>query len=295
MEVTLLLDAHATIGEAPTWIGAEQAIYWIDVKAPALHRMDFRTRECRSWRLPADVGAFALTWDHTAAIVALRTGVFHLDLATEALERLAPPPFDPNLHRFNEGACDSQGRFWVGTMFDPLAEPSPPPELAGLYSFTLAGGLRPEPDAAELHNGMAWSPDESTFYLSHSHRHIVLAFPFDAAVGRLGPSRPFVSTPAALGVPDGAAVDAEGGYWCALHGGSRLHRYRPDGTLNQVVELPVSQPTMCAFVGQELELMVVTSASDKLSPQQLAAEPHAGSLFCLKPDVPGLPRHYTVA
>ena len=176
-------------------------------------------------------------------------------------------------------------------MFDPLPGHGGAPVPASLHSFTLAEGLRPEPDAAELHNGMAWSPNERLYYLSHSRRREIHAFEYDATSGSLGARRPFAAVSLSDGIPDGAAVDAEGGYWCALHGASRLRRYRPDGRLDREVMLPVSQPTMCAF-GPGLDYMVVTTASDKLDVRQLANEPHAGSMFCLKADIPGLPRPY---
>ena len=294
MDIELLLDAHATIGEAPTWVPREGALYWIDVKAPALHRLELATGNNRSWRLPSDIGAFALGPGPNEAVVALRSGLFRLNLHTEALDLLASPPFDPALHRFNEGACDSAGRFWVGTMFDPAGPAQPPPQPAPLSSFTLSGGLRREPDDAELHNGMAWSADEKTFYLSHSQKRQVYAFPFNAADGVRGAPRPFVTTPDGMGVPDGAAVDEENCYWCALHGGSRLHRYRADGALDREIMLPVSQPTMCAFAGPALDLMVITSAADQLTPQQLTEQPNAGGLFCFKPGVRGIGRNYQV-
>ncbi|MBV9653986.1 MAG: SMP-30/gluconolactonase/LRE family protein [Acetobacteraceae bacterium] len=294
MKIEILLDAHATIGESPTWVSREQAIYWIDVKAPALHRIGINGGFGRTWRLPSDIGAFALIKGRPEALVALRHGLFRLNVGTEQLELLTPPPFDPSLHRFNEGACDSTGRFWVGTMFDPAEGGQHMPEPASLHSFTLAGGLQAEPDAAELHNGMAWSKDERTYYLSHTQRGTVYAFPFDPEMGTLGERRPFVTIPESVGVPDGAALDEDGCYWCAIHGGSRLHRYRPDGTLDREVMLPVSQPTMCAFAGADLETMVVTSATDGLTPAQRREQPHAGALLCFRPGVRGIQRHHTV-
>ena len=282
MDIELLLDAHAAIGESPTWVPAENAVYWIDVKAPALHRLELASRVNQSWHLPADIGAFALLDGGREALVALRTGLFRLDLASHALQLVAPPPYDPNLTRFNEGACDSSGRFWVGTMFDPLPGHESAPQPAMLHSFTLAGGLRPAPDAAELHNGMAWSQDATTFYLSHSQQQTIFTFAYDIGTGRIGPHRPYVTVPPSMGLPDGAAIDEEGGYWCALHGGGRLHRYRRDGTLDREVRLPVSQPTMCAFAGAARDLMIVTSAAEKVS------EPLAGGVFCFRPGIKGI-------
>ncbi|CAN7603457.1 SMP-30/gluconolactonase/LRE family protein [Caballeronia sp. LjRoot29] len=290
MEIEVVLNAGAAIGESPTWAPAEKALYWIDVKEPALYRYDPATGNQRSWSMPNDIGAFALVSDPPGAVVALGQGIFRLNFASRSLARLAPPPFDPALFRFNEGACDSAGRFWVGAMFDPL-DPTAPSQKSSLHSFTLADGLRPEADVSELHNGMAWSPDGNLFYLSHSQTKEVLAFPFDPINGRLGTRDLFVRISPMLGLPDGAAVDSEGGYWCALHGGSRLRRYTATGEVDRDIALPVSQPTMCAFAGEALDVLYVTSSSDKLTPEQLQSEPLAGSLLRLRPGETGVARH----
>ena len=232
--------------------------------------------------------------DRRGALVALRQGIFRLDFSAGNLDLLAHPPYDPKLFRFNEGACDASGRFWVGVMFDPL-EPGAEPQPESLHSFTLEGGLRHEPDAAELHNGMAWSPDGRTFYLAHSRQHEVFAFSFDDQRGALAGRRSFVKTPRSLGVPDGAAVDSEGAYWCALHGAGRVHRYTPAGELAMEIVLPVSQPTKCAFGGGEgLETLYITSARDRLSAEQLDKEPLAGALLYCHPGARGVPRRCTV-
>ena len=289
-DIEVVLDAKAIIGESPTWSPAEAALYWIDVKAPALHRLDPATGQQRHWPVTADIGAFALTETPPGAVVALRTGLFSLDFASGASKLLAKPPFDPSLTRFNEGACDSAGRFWVGTMFDPEPGVTAEARPSTLHCFTLGGGLVPEANAAELHNGAAWSPDEGVFYLSHSNQGEIYEHPYDPRTGKLGPRRRFATVPKALGLPDGAAVDEDGYYWCAVHGGGRLHRYAPDGRLDKQVPLPVSQPTMCAFAGPELDTMFVTSASDNLTAEQLRAQPHAGALFRLTPGVRGTRR-----
>lgn len=288
MDIEVALDAHAVIGESPTWSPDEGALYWIDIKQPALHRYEPRNGACRSWPVGSDIGAFALLRGD-AALLALRYGIHRLDLATGALELLAPPPFDPKLFRFNEGQCDDSGRFWVGVMFDPT-EGSPPSQRAPLHSFTLSGGLRREDDEADLHNGMALSADGRRFFLSHSNTGSIYDFDFDPRRGVLGSRKLFAQVPCALGLPDGAAIDAEGGYWCAVHGGGRLRRYRPDGRLDREIMLPVSQPTMCAFGGSNLDVLYVTSASAGLDAQQMRAEPLAGALLRLRPGEIGIAR-----
>ena len=293
--IEVVLDAGATIGESPTWCAREAALYWIDVKKPALYRYHPESGAQREWQLPSDIGAFTLEDDLSGAVVALRTGVFALNFASGSLTLLAPPPFDPALHRFNEGACDATGRFWVGVMFDPLEPDVCVPIAASLHSFTRAGGLKAEPDAAELHNGMAWSADGRQFLLSHSQSGAIWSFDFEPGSGRISGRRTFGAIRKADGIPDGAAVDTDGGYWCALHGAGRLRRFNGDGSVDRDIALPVSQPTMCTFAGPQLDMLYVTSAADNLSDAQRRAEPHAGALLRLQPGRTGVPRRCTLA
>ena len=292
-EIEVVVESGATIGESPTWSPDEAALYWIDVKAPALNRYHPATGRQRRWQVDADLGGFALYPGADAALVALRSGLCKLSLASGGLTRLLPPPFDPATHRFNEGACDPSGRFWIGVMFDPL-DPSRPALPASLHSFTRADGLRAEPDEAELHNGMAWSADGRTMFLTHSNARIIYRFAV-APHGTLSRRSQFASLPESLGLPDGAAVDVEGGYWCALHGGGRLRRFRADGSIDRDVLLPVSQPTMCAFGGEALDTLYITSAADKLTPSQRQQESLAGALLRFRPGVRGIARRSTLA
>ena len=292
MAIEKVLNLHAKIGESVTWVAVERALYWIDVKAPALHRYCLDDQTTRSWPVTSDIGGFALTEDG-GAVVALRRGLFRLDLNSGALQRLAPPPFDPALFRFNEGACDDRGRFWIGVMFDPQ-QGSPPAQKGKLYSFTFAGGLREEPDAAELHNGMAWSGDGKTFYLSHSNKGEIFAFDYESERGVFSNRRVFGTVPAELGIPDGAAIDTEGGYWSALHGGGKLRRFRADGSVDRDIDLPVSQPTMPAFAHEDLSTLYLTTASDKMSAEAKAKEPDAGAMFRLELGFRGVSRSFTV-
>lgn len=288
--VELLLDARARIGESPTWFAQTEALYWLDIKEPALHRLSCDGR-ARRWPVKSDIGAFALLEDAAGAVVALRSGLFRLDFKTGAARLLAEAPYDPALFRFNEGICDAQGRFWIGVMFDPLATPHRMTGRKGLlHHFTFAGGLAAGADASDLHNGFAWNRANDEFLWSHSKEGCVYRASYDAASATMGRPEPFVRVADRGHIPDGAAMDEEGCYWCAIHGAGALHRYDDSGRLNARIALPVSQPTMCAFVGRNLDEMVITSAREGLSPAQLAREPHAGGVFKLKPGVRGLPR-----
>ncbi len=178
-------------------------------------------------------------------------------------------------------------------MFDPL-KGSPPPQSGRLHSFTLGEGLREEPDAAELHNGMAWSGDGKTLFLSHSNTGEIIAFDYARDSGAISNRRVFATVPTELGIPDGAAIDTEGGYWSALHGGGKLRRFYPDGSIDRDIDLPVSQPTMPAFAGEDLAMLYVTSASDRMNAEAKAKEPDAGGLFRLDVGSRGIPRPFMV-
>ena len=284
----LLLDAHATIAESLLWEPSQGRLYWCDIKAPALYRLDPRTLESRRWNLPEDIGAFALRDGDREAVVALRSGVFVLSLATGAVERVATADWDPARFRFNEGICDAAGRFWLGCMCDP-APGGDDQGTAPLQVWTSAGGLVTRAHPARCHNGMAWSADERVFYMSHSMLKTIYAYDFDAATGQLGEERVFAALDGP-GIPDGAAIDAEGAYWCAHHGAGEIRRFAPNGMLLRTIPLPVSRPTMCAFGGPDLRTMYISTASDTLSPEQLRQQPLAGALFQMDPGVQGLPK-----
>ena len=292
MTIETMLDAHATIGESATWVAAQRALYWIDVKAPALHYYRPDDGATRSWHLTSDIGGFALT-DDGAAVVALREGIHRLDLDSGALHLLASAPFDPALFRFNETICDARGRLWIGVMFDPI-EGSPPVQRGALHSFTMADGLRAEPDVSDLHNGMAWSAAGDTFFLSHSNSGEIFAFDYDVERGGLSNRRLFARVAPDDGIPDGAAVDVDGGYWSALHGGGKLRRFHADGTVDRDVDLPISQPTMPAFAGTDLAALYITSASDKMSAADKRREPLAGAVLRLDVGARGIDRPFLV-
>lgn len=285
----LFLDAKAVIGESPLWCEAQAALYWVDIKAPALYRTALAAAQTTSWPLPSDIGGYALKADLTGAYVALRTGVFTLDFASGAVAKLCDAPYDTRLTRFNEGDCDPSGRLWLGTMFDPDPPAKATPVKAELYCFTPDGGLLAQQNPSELHNGFAWSADGSEFFLAHSREGRIYACAFDAERGVIAGKRVFAEVPKALGIPDGGAFDEAGCYWSAIHRGGRLHRYAPDGRLDRVVEMPIDNPTMMAFCGADRRDLYVTSAS-----HGKPGKPHEGGIFRMRVDVAGLPRRACV-
>jgi sugar lactone lactonase YvrE len=280
-DIDCLLDAKAGTGENPVWSPDEGALYWIDITAPALHRLDPATGANRSWSMPAAIGAFALMGGGRA-LVALRSGLAILDFASGTVVPRAAAPYDEASCRFNDGRCDRSGRFWVGTMRESGTG------SVGLYRYDR-DGLIQQADGIGQANGIAFSPDDRLLYHADTLARAIYAYPFDRERGRIGERRIFVRVASERGKPDGAAVDAEGCYWSACHGAGRLARYRPDGTLDREILLPVSQPTMMAFGGADLDTLFVTSERHGLDAAALAREPLAGGIFRIAAGVRGLP------
>lgn len=283
-QVELLLDAHAATGESPTWSEREQALYWIDIEEPALHRLNPATGVDESWETPAQIGAFALCRSG-AVLVALRTGLAKMTLNDGRFETLCAPPYNPLEFRFNEGKCDSLGRFWVGAKHEPLRGYGATSTAARPVGFFTKGrGFRASSPSAAIANGLAWSPDSRTMYFADSSLRTIWAYDYDVETANPSAQRVFAQFAAADGAPDGAAIDREGCYWCALYGGGRVLRLSPDGRIDREIRLPVSQPTMCAFGGPDYGTLYITSAAHGVE-----AEPLAGGVFHCLPGVRGTP------
>jgi sugar lactone lactonase YvrE len=291
-EILDIIETGAILGESPVWSVRDRVLYWVDIKAPAIHRFDPATRIDRSWPVAQEIGSIALR-QGGGLVAALRDGFALIEPDLTTLEWITDPETDQPLNRFNDGKCDRQGRFWSGTMHDP---PGPPETyferdpVGVLYRLDVDDSCHAMADGILVSNGLAWSPDGTAMYFTDSPRRTIWTYDCDPATGNLGQRRTFAEIPEApgRGTGDGATVDAEGFYWSAEFRGSRLVRYAPDGTADRTVDLPVSRPTSCAFGGDGLATLFVTSAKIMLNAAELAAEPLAGALFALDVGVGGL-------
>lgn len=281
-----VLDARMGLGESPCWSVREQALWWVDIEAPALWRFHPETGATHTFPMPAAIGAFALYADG-AALVALRTGLFRFEPASDAFTALAKPDYDQATVRFNDGRADPAGRFWVGSIDETRQN------AAGkLYSWDAAGGLVARESGLTVANGVAFSPDGRTLYHADTPTYTIRAYDLDLATGTIANRRIFAQVPEGLGRPDGAAVDSEGGYWTALGRQGNLARFTPAGKLDRVVELPVKRPSMCAFGGADLGTLFITSISSGMGAEELAAQPLAGMILAFRPGVTGLAENY---
>jgi sugar lactone lactonase YvrE len=284
----------SALGESPMWVAEQGALWWCDIPGKRLNRWHQASGRHDQWIFDTDVASCAPLLGGEL-LLGMRDGLWRFDPATGRREPLAEPPYDPAKERFNDGKADPQGRFWVGTIYEPRA-----PALAGLYRLSH-GKLDRVAGDITVSNGLAWSPDGRTMYWTDTTAHSIYAFDFDGADGSLSRRRTFASFPgkpadgniaAYGGRPDGAAVDIEGAYWVAMFEGRRLLRLAPDGSLLQTVPLPVRCPTMPCFGGPDLRTLFITTARQNRPEAELAAEPDAGCVLSLRVDVPGLPVNF---
>jgi sugar lactone lactonase YvrE len=274
-----LLDTpRAQVGESPVWDHAAGRLWWVDVRAPALHRTDPRDGATETWPLPAPVGSLALCRSGRV-LLALKTGVVRFDPRDGAMEPLAAPESDRPHNRLNDGKASPCGRFVVGGMDDRPAKHA----TAALWSIAPDGGVALLRDGLIVSNGLAWSPDGGTLWYSDSRRTGIWTAPWDSATGTIGASRLVAAPDEATGRPDGAAMDVEGGYWSAGVSAGVLNRWLPDGRLDRVVRLPLRAPTMPCFGGPGLRDLFVTSLRGP------GAEPGDGAVLRLDVGVAGAP------
>ena len=297
IHVELVLDARNGTGESPVWRADEQALYWVDIPAKKLCRWSADTGLAQTWSAPEMLACIAPLGTSGRWMAGAESGVFGLKPHASGelnFEHLAGVQHAVPGMRFNDGRCDRQGRFLAGTMVMNMAAGL---DAGCLYRYEnnkhkgdpAAGQLTRLLDGFITPNGMAFSPDGATMYLSDSHPSVqqVWAYDYDTGTGTPHNRRLFVDMRPLPGRPDGAAVDADGCYWICGNDAGLVHRFTPAGRLDRSLAVPVKKPAMCAFGGAQLDTLFVTS----IRPEgvDLSDQPLAGGVFALRPGVRGLP------
>jgi sugar lactone lactonase YvrE len=280
IDIERAFAAGDALGEGPLWVPGEAALYWVDITGERFHRWEPRTGAHAVYPVGTALGVLRIRRSG-GLLLGTGRGLAVWDGPKAELRVVADPEGGAPGMRFNDGAVDRRGRFWAGTMGrGPVGH---------LYRLDADGSLQEMVAGLSTSNGIGWSPDNRTMYLTDSPLQVIWAYDFDLETGRIANRRPFVETPNEDGVPDGLTVDAEGCVWSARWSGWRVTRYDPTGRDILTLRLPVSHPTACAFGGPGLDELFITSASLTLDEAGRRAQPHAGDLFRCRPGVRGLP------
>lgn len=284
-EVEHVVTVQNEVGESPRWDAAEQVVYWLDIwDNPAVFRFQPSTSGFTRWAPGLPVTGQARR-EAGGFVFATRQGIYFWDEHTGKSQFIHDPEANNRPVRFNDGSADRAGRFWAGsTNADDQFRPE-----GSLYRMTPGGSVQKMAGGLACSNGLGWSPDNKTMYVTVQFAYELLAFDFDLESGEIINRRSFAKVLEADGLPDGLTVDAEGCVWSAQWGGWRLTRYDPDGKIERVVKLPVPNPTSCVFGGPDLKGLYVTTAWLGLSDAERRAAPESGDLFVVHTDIRGLP------
>ncbi len=276
-----VLTARARLGECPVWDAAHQQLFWVDVYNHRVHQFDPATANDRYFDVGDLVSAIALA-GNDRLLIALRDRLAFLNTQTGEIVPFYQIEFPHPNTRFNDGKCDSQGRFWIGSI-------SEAPGQAALYRYDLDGSLHVMETGLTISNGSGWSPDESTFYLTDSAQHKIYAYDFEVETGAIRDRRVLINLTDEGVEPDGLAIDKQGNLWSALWNGWCVACFNPTGQEILRVSVSVQCPTSVAFGGTDLTDLYVTSASVGLSQTEIQQGFNAGDLFRFSTHSIGMP------
>ena len=286
MQITTLFPSQCILAEGPLWHKERNSCFWVDIERGVLYEYGWASRAVNTWSFDHRV-TMVIQAEGNEVILSLDRSIARFDLETEQLQWLVHLEKELPNNRCNDGACDSQGRIWVGTMALDTAEGA-----ASLYSIEKDGTVNKKIPDVTISNGLTWTADDQIFYYIDTPTGKVQAYHFDKESGEIRFDRTAIEIPEDMGSPDGMAIDEEGMLWVAHYGGFGVYRWNPDsGELLQKIEVPAPNVTSCAFVGENLDQLIITTASENLSEEELRKYPQSGDVFLADVKVKGLAAH----
>jgi sugar lactone lactonase YvrE len=281
VEIACVSADSCDLGESLRWDTGSARLCWIDAWKAKIYAFDPATEETCCADLGSALAGLpigSIAHDAGGGMVAgVRGGFYHLDLDACRARLITSVESDrPATNRLNDGKCDRAGRFWCASVNTDHRTPS-----GALWRLDPHGVATLMQDGLICGNGIAWSADDRRMYLADSFAGTVWQYDFDITTGEIANRRVFISTAHIRGVIDGATVDRDGCYWAALFRGDAVAQFDPEGKLVRHIGLPVSNPTICAFGGPNLDVLYVASASRFLDDGQRRAQPFAGHVFAI--------------
>lgn len=268
------------VGESPQWHAGEQALYWIDVRAPQLLRLQPQTHALTRWELPDVVGAMGF-WGARKLVLAMRHTLAQMDLETGHLSELASVEQAVSHNRLNDAKVSPSGRWFVFGSMDDRPEKQP---TGALYRADTSGAVVQLTDGLTVANGIAWNLAGTVLYFSDSFTSQLFCAPWNEARGEMGAPTLLRAFTEATGRPDGGVVDLNDHYWSAGVSAGRINCLDAGGKLLDSFALPCRAPTMCAFGGADLATMYVTSL---VRPQWESLASADGALMSFHSPAPG--------
>ena len=290
-EIRCIFSENCILGESPFWHPKEKVLYWVDILGKKLHRLDVKNNHHQFWLMPTDISCMAPN-EEGGIIAGFKNGVALLNPISNKINYLDTLSEKASAESvFNDGHCDRQGRFWLGSKaaFEVGAKDilalAPTGEV---YRFGADKKLIKQAGDFIVTNGLVFSLDSKFFFIANSPKRIIYRYEFDSETGTIHNPIEFIKVADDAGVPDGMAFDSEGYLWNCHFNGWRITRYTPDGKIDRVIKTPVGYPTSCCFGGPDLKTLFITSAKRDVSDAELKNQPLAGALFAIDVAIPGV-------
>lgn len=278
----VLYPSQCVLGESPLWHAARKCCFWVDIENGVLYEYNWTQQTTRNWKFNYRL-TLVLQGKDDQLTLALDAKIASFDLETEKLKWLVDIETDSEI-RCNDGAPDTLGRLWIGTMH--LEHKN---EAGALYCIDPDLKVHKKLNNITISNGIAWSLDNKRLYYIDSPTQAVQSFIFEEKTGKIIFEKNVISIPNEMGSPDGMSIDEEGMLWIAHWGGFGLYRWNPrNGELISKIEVPVPQVSSCAFVGENLDYLLITTARENMKEEELKKYPESGDVFLAKTAVKGV-------
>ncbi|WP_183873101.1 SMP-30/gluconolactonase/LRE family protein [Pedobacter sp. AK017] len=276
-QIDIVSKHRCQLGECPVWDVKKQVICWIDILRGEIHQYSPVDSTHVKLAVPPLTGSMALCKDGNF-IAALRSGISFIDRKTAEIKFISNPETHLPFNRFNEGKCDPEGRFWVGTMSLTDEE-----KKGSVYALDEKLKIDKKITEVSISNGLAWSGDKKTLYYIDTPTFEIVSYDYDSSTGTITNRKVVIKVSEKDGYPDGMTIDNEGMLWVAHWDGWQITRWDPiNGEKLLSIPMPVARVTSCTFGGKNLNDLYVTSARTGLSTSDLKKQPEAGAIFVIR-------------
>lgn len=272
--------SKSVLGEGPLYNSNENSLYWTDIKDNKLYKYDLLSKQIKSYYFGKPIGSFAFT-DDNKIISTTNDGFEYLDLVNEKTIYIIDPEDKIPNNRFNDGKCDSYGRYFAGTMDNNEKEIN-----GSLYCYN-GEKIEKKEENLFISNGLGWNSNSTKFYLTDSPKRIIYVYDYNLETAGLSNRKIFAKIDEKDGYPDGLCIDEEDYIWSAHWNGWKITRYKPNGSIDSIYQLPVPKVTSCNFGGEDMKTLFITTASVDLTEEELKNAPLSGNVFFLKTEVKG--------
>lgn len=252
--VKAISTERSDCGEGPIWNSKTGIVSWVDIAGNKWHQVALNETHgtTKSFKVPTTIGA-----------VVERSGGGYFAAVKEGFGFISPdgaytpgPEFLEANERMNDAKADAKGRYWAGS-----CDLNFTPGLGKLHVIEVDGKVRTVETGLTLPNGLAWSPNNKSFYFVDSFQHLMWRYDFNLETGQISNRTVLVKFADDGSVPDGMCVSDDGSLFVAMWGGYRVEVYSPEGALKEIISLPVKQPSSCTFAGKDGKTLIVTSAA----------------------------------